>query len=323
MQEGRPPWTHQFETLPTDINSDTKPSLEFPLKVELKELPSHLKYAFLGENETLPVIIASNLEEEQEWALVKVLGADKVAIIWTLADLKSISPSIVMHKIITDEEAKPTRETQRRLNPNLREVMKKEVIKCLKEKLVQAPILQSPEWSNTFEIMCDASDSTVGAVLCQRVDKKPVVIYYASKTSSEAQLNYTIIEKELLAVVYALDKFRSYILGSKVVVYSDHSGVRYLIENKDTKPRLIRWVLLLQELILKSVTKKGCENVVADHLSRIPLEGANDPMEINEKFFDEQLFAISTALWKDWSVKLVDALWAYLTAYKTPFGTTS
>lgn len=93
--------------------------------------------------------------------------------------------------------------------------------------------------------MCDASDYAVGAVLGQRVDKKPVVICYSSITFSEAQLNYTTTEKELLAVVYALDKFRSYIWGSKVILYTDHSAIRRLMEKKETKPRLIRWVLLL------------------------------------------------------------------------------
>ncbi|KAJ0629259.1 putative nucleotidyltransferase, Ribonuclease H [Helianthus annuus] len=166
----------------------------------------------------------------------------------------------------------------------------------LKEQLVKAPILQPPDWSKPFEIMCDASDTTIGAVLGQRVDKKPVVIYYASKTLSEAQLNYTTTEKELLAVVYALDKFRSYIWGSKVIVYSDHSAVRYLMEKKDAKPRLIRWVLLLQEFDLEIRDKKGCENAVADHLSRIPLEGVDDPSEINERFPDEQLLAVSRFL---------------------------
>ena len=81
----------------------------------------------------------------------------------------------------------------------------------LKQKLIEAPVLKSPDWSIPFEIMCDASDYAVGAVLGQRVDKKPVAIYYASKTLSDAQLNYTTTEKELLAVVYALDKFRSYL----------------------------------------------------------------------------------------------------------------
>ncbi|XP_076935595.1 uncharacterized protein LOC143602326 [Bidens hawaiensis] len=257
LQEGRPPWTYQWESLPKEINSDTKPSLECPPKVELKELLSHLKYVFLGKNETLPAIIASNLEEEQERALVKVLEAHKPAIGWTLEDLKCISPSIVMHKIIIDEQAKPTRKTQRRLNQNLWEVVKK----SLKEKLVQAPILQSLDWSKPFEIMCDASDSTVGAGLSQRVDKKLLVIYYASKSLSEAQLNYTTTEKEFLAVVYSLDKFRSYILG---------------------------------KFNLEICDKKGCENVVADHLSRITLDGVDDPIEINEKFPDEQLLVVST-----------------------------
>ncbi|XP_076886644.1 uncharacterized protein LOC143536581 [Bidens hawaiensis] len=283
LQDGRPPWTHQVESLPTEINSDTKPSLICLPKVELKELPSHLKYAFLGEGETLPIIISPNLDKAQEEGLLEVLKTHKAAIGWTIADLKGISQSIVMHKLITTDDAKPTRETQRRLNPNLREVVKEEVIKWLdvgiiypisdsawvtptqvvpkkagiQEKLVQAPILQPPDWTKPFEIMCDASDTTIGAVLGQRNDKKPVVIYYASKMLTEAQLNYTITEKELLAVVYTLDKFRSYIWGSKVVVYSDHSAVRYLMEKKDAKLRLIRWVLLLQEFDLEVRDKKG------------------------------------------------------------------
>ncbi|XP_035830974.1 uncharacterized protein LOC118480306 [Helianthus annuus] len=145
--------------------------------------------------------------------------------------------------------------------------------------------------------MCDASDFAIGAVLGQRVDKKPVVIYYASKTLSDAQLNYTTTEKELLAVVYALDKFRSYICGSKVIVYSDHSAVRYLMEKKDAKPRLIRWVLLLQEFDLEIRDKKGCENVVADHLSRLPVEVEEFTPEINEHFPDEFIMAASSGPW--------------------------
>ncbi|KAI3739976.1 hypothetical protein L2E82_30390 [Cichorium intybus] len=86
----------------------------------------------------------------------------------------------------------------------------------LKNKLVEAPILKLPDWTQPFEIMCDASDYAAGAILGQKIDQKPVVICYASKTFSEAQLNYTTTEKELLAVVFALDKFRSYIWGSKM-----------------------------------------------------------------------------------------------------------
>ena len=87
--------------------------------------------------------------------------------------------------------------------------------------------------------MCDASDYAVGAVLGQRIDKKPIAIWYASKTVAEAQMNYTTMEKELLAVVYALEKFRPYILGSKILIYTDHAALKYLFSKKEAKPRLI------------------------------------------------------------------------------------
>ena len=106
----------------------------------------------------------------------------------------------------------------------------------LKQALVKAPILQSPNWDLPFEIMCDASDFAVGTVLGQRIDKKPTAICYASKTLADAQLNYTMTEKELLAVVFALEKFRPYILGSKIIVYTDHAALKYLLSKKEAKP---------------------------------------------------------------------------------------
>lgn len=115
----------------------------------------------------------------------------------------------------------------------------------LKKRLVSAPIVVGPDWTFPFELMCDASDFAIGAVLGQRREKVFHAIYYARKTLTDAQLNYTTIEKELLAVVYAFHKFRSYRIGTKVIVYTDHSTIKYLIEKKDAKPRLIRWVLLL------------------------------------------------------------------------------
>jgi hypothetical protein len=99
--------------------------------------------------------------------------------------------------------------------------------------------MKPPDWSLPFEIMCDASNFAVGAILGQRVGKLPHVIYYASKTLMDAQVNYTTMEKELLAVVFALDKFRSYLLGSKVIIYSDHAALRHLLAKKETKPQLI------------------------------------------------------------------------------------
>ena len=114
----------------------------------------------------------------------------------------------------------------------------------LKKKLISAPVIVTPNWDLPFELMCDASDYAVGAVLGQRIDKQFRAIYYASQTLNEAQLNYTTTEKELLAVVFACDKFRHYLIGNKVTIFTDHSAIKYLVAKKDAKPRLIRWVLL-------------------------------------------------------------------------------
>ena len=129
----------------------------------------------------------------------------------------------------------------------------------LKLALIEAPILHSPNWDLPFEIMCDASDYAVGAVLGHRIENKPTAIWYASKTLAEAQMNYMTTEKEILAVVYALEKFRPYIMGSKIVIYTDHETLKYLFSKKEAKPRLIRWVMLLQEFDLEIKDKKGNE----------------------------------------------------------------
>ncbi|XP_075486211.1 uncharacterized protein LOC142525806 [Primulina tabacum] len=136
----------------------------------------------------------------------------------------------------------------------------------LKESLVTAPVLTVPDWELPFEVMCDASDTAVGAVLGQRKNK------------------------ELLAIVFALDKFHSYLVLSKATVYTDHSALKYLLAKKDAKPRLIRWILLLQEFDLEIRDKKGVKNVVADHLSRLEhvrIKGSDD--DIDDWFPDEQL----------------------------------
>ncbi|KAL6316707.1 hypothetical protein AAG906_019638 [Vitis piasezkii] len=119
--------------------------------------------------------------------------------------------------------------------------------------------------------MCDASDFAIGVVLGQREDGKPYVIYYATKTLNEEQRNYTTTEKKLLAIVFALDKFHGYLVGSFIVVFTDHSTLKYLLTKKDAKARLIRWILLLQEFNLQIKDKKGVENVVVDHLSRLAI----------------------------------------------------
>jgi hypothetical protein len=118
-----------------------------------------------------------------------------------------------------------------------------EAFQILKKALISAPIIQPPNWKLPFEIMCDASDFMVGAVLGQTKDKKHYTISYTSKTLARPQLNYATTEKELLAIVFAMDKFRSYLVGAKVIIYTDCAALKYLLTKKDAKPWLIRWIL--------------------------------------------------------------------------------
>jgi hypothetical protein len=137
--------------------------------------------------------------------------------------------------------------------------------------------------------MCDTSDYAVGAILGQRKEGKVHAIYYASKTLNDAQVNYATTEKELLAVVFAFEKLRSYIVNSKVIVYTDRTAIKYLLSKNDAKPRFIRWILLLQEFDMEIRDKKGSDNVVADHLSRM-LHG-DDGMElIEDRIRDDHLY---------------------------------
>ncbi|GJT64676.1 reverse transcriptase domain-containing protein [Tanacetum coccineum] len=161
-----------------------------------------------------------------------------------------------------------------------------EAFETLKMKLTQAPILVAPDWDLPFEIMCDASDFAVGAVLGQRKTKHFQPIHYASKTMTEAQAHYTTTEKELLAVVYAFEKFWPYLVLSKSIVYTDHLALKYLLAKQDAKPRLLRWILLLQEFDVVIRDKKGAENLAADHLSRLenPHQSELEKKEITETF---------------------------------------
>ena len=104
--------------------------------------------------------------------------------------------------------------------------------------------------------------------------------------------------KEMLAIVYALEKFRSYLVGSKVIVYTDHAAIKYLLTKVDSKSRLIRWILLLQEFDLVIQEKKGFENLVADHLSRLVNEEVTlKELEIRDEFPDESLLVVNERPW--------------------------
>nr|GFA06174.1 reverse transcriptase domain-containing protein [Tanacetum cinerariifolium] len=160
-----------------------------------------------------------------------------------------------------------------------------------------------------FELMCDASDFAVGAVLGQRIKKHFRPIRYASKTMTGAESNYTTTEKEMLAVVYAFEKFHSYLIMNKSIVYTDHFALKYLFAKKDAKARLLQWIHLLQEFDFKVIDTKGAENYAVDDLSRLenPYENVLDPKEINEFF---PLETISKLAHHDQSKEVVDILTA-------------
>nr|GEW54121.1 reverse transcriptase domain-containing protein [Tanacetum cinerariifolium]GEW54128.1 reverse transcriptase domain-containing protein [Tanacetum cinerariifolium] len=166
-----------------------------------------------------------------------------------------------------------------------------DAFETLKKNFIEALILVVPDWNLHFELMCDASDFAIGTVLGQRKTKHFQPIHYASKTMTEAQHHYTTTEKEMLVVAYAFEKFRPYLVLSKSIVYKDHSALMYLLSKQDAKPRLIRWVLLLQEFDIIIRDKKGMENLKADHLSRLenPHKDVFENKDINENFSLETL----------------------------------
>ena len=110
----------------------------------------------------------------------------------------------------------------------------------------------------------------------------------------------------MLAIVFACEKFRQYILGSHVVIHTDHAAIKYLMSKKEAKPRLIRWVLLLQEFDLEIKDKKGCDNVIVDHLSRVEGSTEEEKATLTENFPDEQLFKVSSQL--PWYADIVNYL---------------
>nr|GEU44099.1 retrotransposon protein, putative, Ty1-copia subclass [Tanacetum cinerariifolium] len=294
-----------------------KSLVDEPPVVELKALPPHLVYAFLEGDDKLPVIIGKYLSVEENTALITVLKSHKRAITWKLSDIKGTFQRCMMAifsdmiektiEVFMDDffvfgnsfqsclshlkkMLKRCEDANLCLNWEKSHFMVKEGI-VLGHKISKKGIEDMP-----FELMCDASDFAIGAVLGQCQDKHFRPIHYASKTMTEAELKYTTTEKEMLAVVHAFEKFRSSLILNKSIVYTDHSTLKYLFTKKDSKARLLRWVLLLQEFTFKVVDTKGAENLAADHLSRLenPHQNVLDPKEINESFPLETLNLVST-----------------------------
>nr|GEY08587.1 reverse transcriptase domain-containing protein [Tanacetum cinerariifolium] len=306
-----------------------KSSIDEPPELELKELSSHLEYAFLEGTDKLPVIISKELKDEEKSALLEVLKSHKWEIVWKIFGIKGINPRFCTHKILMEEDYKPTVQHQRRVNQKIirlevdrakvdviaklphpttvkgirsflgragfyrrfiqdfskiarpmTHLLEKETpflfskdcidtFETLKKELTEAPILVVPDWNLPFELI---------------------------KTMTGAQIHYTTTEKEMLVVVYAFEKFRPYLVLSKSIVYTDYSALKYILCKQDAKPRLIRWVLLLQEFDIIIHDKKGTENLTAVHLSRIenPHKDVLEIKDINENFPLETLGKISS-----------------------------
>ncbi|XP_047249954.1 uncharacterized protein LOC124885745 [Capsicum annuum] len=171
--------------------------------------------------------------------------------------------------------------------------------KSLKEKLLTAPIIVSFNWSLPFEIKCNTSGLALGDVLGQQKEKIHHPIYYSRKALNPSQKNYTVTEQKLLAMVFAFKKLRSCLIGTKVIVKTNHVALRYLMSKKDAKHRLVRWILLLKEFNFEVKDRKGIENQVADHLSILEEEAMQkvaNVLEIDHNFLDEKILAASQDL---------------------------
>jgi hypothetical protein len=180
----------------------------------------------------------------------------------------------------------------------------------LKHKLSTSPILRGPNWALPFHISSDASDTAISTVLGKQEDKDPHAMYYINKNMAPIELNYTVTEKELLAVVYAINKFSHCLTGYSTFIHIDHSTIKYLVNKPITIARVTRWLLLLQEFDITIVDRPGKENVVVDFLSRLNINDDNSP--VDDSFLDEHLFAVFAH--SPWYADIVN----YLVAVKVP-----
>ena len=149
-------------------------------------------------------------------------------------------------------------------------------------------MLRGPNWSLPFHISFDASDTANGMTLGHEEDKKSYAIYFINKNLSPAKLNYTVTEKEFLAIIFAIKKFRHYITGYELFLHTDHYVIKYLMNKPLTSGRVTRSLLLLLEFNITVVDRPRKSNVVVDYLSR--LKNPGEVIHVNDDFPDEHIF---------------------------------
>nr|GFB17924.1 retrovirus-related Pol polyprotein [Tanacetum cinerariifolium] len=276
-----------------EANSD-KSSVDEPPLVELKDLPPHLDYAILEGDDKLLVIIAKYLSVEEKTALITVSKSHKRAIIWKLSDIKGINPEFYTHKILMKEDFEPAVQHQRRANPKIRDVIKQEVIKLLEARLIY-PIFDSP-WVSPVHCVQKKGGFTV----VENEDNELIPTQRMLKRCEDTNLclnwekSHFMIKKGIV-LGHKISKQGIEVDKAKVDVITklphpktvkDHSALKYLFQKKDSKARLLRWVLLLQEFTFKVIATKGAENLATDHLSRLenPHQNVLDPKKIMNHF---------------------------------------
>jgi hypothetical protein len=172
----------------------------------------------------------------------------------------------------------------------------------LKENMVTALILVFPNWSKTFHVHVDASAIEIRAILSYpRVGDLDHPIAFVSRKLLDSELNYNMIEREGLAMVYALQKFRHYLLGKHFKMLTDHSSLKYLVNKSVLGGRICRWLLLFQNFDFEVIVKLGKMNAGPDHLSRVT--NGKEPMNLENNFMDSQLFSVQ--IFYDYFIEII------------------
>nr|GEY83888.1 hypothetical protein [Tanacetum cinerariifolium] len=281
-----------------------KSSIDEPPEVELKDLPPHLEYIFLEGDDKLPVIITKYLSDEEKTALITVLKSHKRAIAWKLSDIKGINPEFCTYKFLMEDDFEPAVQHQRSVNPKIHDVIKQEVLKLLDAGLIY-PISDSPCISPVHWIEVDKAKveviakfphpTTVKGIrsflghagfyrrfikyfskiarLMTRLLEKDTLFFFSKECVEAFQTLKRKLTEALLLIAPDWDlpfelmcDVSDFSIGAVLgIVYTDHSVLKYLFVKKDSKARLLRWVLLLQEFTFKVIDTKGAENLAADN----------------------------------------------------------